>query len=213
MRPDSNLEEPMTTVSAPNRLALPPPLRLDLVDDERAVGWIDDNTIAFRGFVDETEAAHAAWVAYRTIARRRARTHGTRPLPIDVEPLALRRVDDGEAILTSTRRIATLLRPGVESRSRDDSFGFAIALPEPASEPEVRAMADLAYRTVRKSGVRWALWRRRDAGPQAHANADPATDVVAEREAGKRRGRERARRRRWSLPNVAPRQVPAMLRW
>jgi hypothetical protein len=204
----------MTTVSAPNRLALPPPLRVDLVDDERAVGWIDDNTIAFRGFVDDTEAAHAAWLAYRTIARRRARTHGTRPLPIDVEPLALRRVDDGEAILTSTRRIATLLRPGVESRSRDDSFGFAIALPEPASEPEVRAMADLAYRTVRKSGVRWALWRR-DAAPlaQANANAAPATDALARRDAEKRGGRERARRGRWSMPNFAPRPAPAMLHW
>ena len=209
------------TMMAPDRLALPPPLRLDLVDEERAVGWIDDHEIAFRGFADATEAAHAAWVAYRTIARRRARTHGTRPIPIDVEPLALQRVGDSEAIVASTRRIATLLRPGAESRRGEESFGFVIALPEPTSELEARALADLAYRTIRKSGVRWALWRR-DVAPQAalmaQPSADPATDALAERAAAdraaaKRDGRGRVRRRRWSLPNFAPRPVPAMLRW
>jgi hypothetical protein len=210
-----NLEESMT-VMVHDRLALPPPLRLDLVDDERAVGWIDDNAIAFRGFADATEAANAAWVAYRTIARRRARPHGTRPIPIDVEPLALQRVGDSEAIIASTRRIATLLRPGAESRRGEESFGFVIALPEPTSELEALALADLAYRTIRKSGVRWALWRRDvapQAAPMAQPNADPATDALAERTAAKRDGRGSGRRRRWSLPDFAPRPAPAMLRW
>ena len=204
------------TVMAPDRLALPPPLRLDLVDDERAVGWIDDNEIAFRGFADETEAAHAAWVAYRTIARRRARTHGTRPIPIDVEPLALERVGDSEAIVASTRRVATLLRPGAESRNGEDSFGVVIALPEPTSEVEARGLADLAYRTVRKSGVRWALWRRGvapQAAPMAQRNSAPATDARAERAAARRDGRRKVRRLRWPLPNFAPGPAPAILRW
>ena len=204
------------TVMAPDRLALPPPPRLDLVDDERAVGWIDDSEISFRGFADETEAAHAAWIAYRTIARRRARMHGTRPIPIDVEPLALQRVGDGEAIFASTRRIATLLRPGAEKGRGEDSFGFVIALPEPTSELDARAMADLTYRTLRKSGVRWALWRR-DAAPlavpMAQPKVDPGTGALAERVAEKRDGRAGGRRRRWSLPNFAPRPAPAMLRW
>ena len=55
----------MTTQLAPDRLALPPPLDLDLVDAGRAAGWIADNAVGFRGFGDETEAAHAAWVAHR----------------------------------------------------------------------------------------------------------------------------------------------------
>lgn len=216
----------MTTMTAPDRLALPPPpLRRDLVDGERAVGWIDANEIGFRGFADAREAAHAAWIAYRTIARRLARTFGTRPIPIDVEPLAVRRDGDGEAIVTSTRRIATLLRPGDESRSGESSFGFAITLAEPTSELEVHPLADLAYRTIRKSGVRWALWPR-DAAPQsvpaAQRNTDAATDSVAERNSDsddtntrnseRRDGRDRARRRRWSLPAFAPRLAPAMLR-
>jgi hypothetical protein len=204
------------TVMAPDRLALPPPPRLDLVDDERAVGWIDDNEISFRGFADETEAAHAAWIAYRTIARRRARTHGTRPIPIDVEPLALHRVGDSEAIVASTRRVATLLRPGAESRNGEDSFGFVIALPEPTSELEAHTLADLAYRTVRKSGVRWALWRRDlapQAAPMAQRNAAPATDSRAERAAARGDGRRSGRRRRFSLPNFAPGPAPAILRW
>ena len=83
----------MTTQLAPDRLALPPPLDLDLVDAGRAAGWIADNAVGFRGFGDETEAAHAAWVAHRTIARRLARTHGTRPVPVDIEPLAIQRVE------------------------------------------------------------------------------------------------------------------------
>jgi hypothetical protein len=204
------------TVMAPDRLALPPPLRLDLVDDERAVGWIDDNEIAFRGFADEPEAAHAAWIAYRTIARRRARTHGTRPIPIDVEPLALQRVGDSEAIVASTRRIATLLRPDAENRNGEDAFGFVIALPEPTSELEARKLADLAYRTVRKSGVRWALWRRNAApqvAPMARRNAAPEPDARAERAAAKRDGGRRRRPLRWSLPNFAPGPAPAILRW
>ena len=211
----------MTTVTVLDRLALPPPFRRDLVDDERTVGRIDDNRIAFRGFADETEAAHAAWVAYRTIARRLARTHGTRPLPIDVEPLTLQRVGDREVIRTSTRRIATLLRPGADGGSGEDSFGFVIALPETTSELEALKLADLGYRTLRKSGLRWALWKRdavRHAVRAARPNADAATDAlaerdVAERDVAKRDRRERPRRRRWSLPDFVPQRAPAMLRW
>ena len=76
----------MTTHLGPSRLSLPPPLELDLVDAGRAVGWIVDNAVGFRGFGDETEAAHAAWVAHRAIARKLARTHATRPVPVDIEP-------------------------------------------------------------------------------------------------------------------------------
>ena len=81
----------MTVQRSATRMDLPPPPDLDLLDDERRVGWIAGESVGFRGFADETEAAHAAWVAYRALARRLAKTHGTRPLPIDTEPLALQR--------------------------------------------------------------------------------------------------------------------------
>lgn len=205
----------MTTMTAPGHLALPPPLRLDLVDDARAVGWIRDNAVGFGGFADETEAAHAAWVAYRAISRRLARTHGMRPVPIDIEPLTVRRFGDGEAIFTSSRRVATLLRPDVDGRGGKDSFGFAIEIPDSMSELEVRAAASLAYRTIRKSGVRWALWPRAAAlhAIPARPNANAAATPAAARETGSRADRERARRRPWRLPHFAPRPAPAMLRW
>ena len=149
----------MTTLLAPDRLALPPPLDLDLVDAGRAAGWIADNAVGFRGFGDETEAAHAAWVAHRTIARRLARTHATRPVPVDIEPLAIHRIEGSEMILASGRPIAALVRPGPDSRSGVDSFGFELMIPTPTTELETRAIAYLVYRTLRKSGIRWAMWR------------------------------------------------------
>ena len=149
----------MTTQLAPDRLALPPPLDVDLVDANRATGWIGGNAVGFRGFGDETEASHAAWVAHRTLARRLARTHGLRPIPVDIEPLALQRVDGKEMILASGQPFATLIRPGSDSRT-GDSFGFELQIPTPTTELQVRAMAYLMYRTLRKSGIRWAMWRR-----------------------------------------------------
>jgi hypothetical protein len=132
-----------------------------------------------------------------------------------MEPLTVRRIGDGEAILTSTRRVATLLRPEVDSRGGEDSFGFVIALPDSMSELEVRASATLAYRTIRKSGVRWALWPRvttPHAIPAVRPSANAAADSAAARETGRRADRERARRRRWSLPDFAPRIASAVLR-
>lgn len=164
---------PDTTQLAPDRLGLPPPGAFDLVDADRTVGWIVGQTIGLRGFGDETEAAHAAWIAHRALARRLAQMHGTRPVPIDIEPLAIQMIEGREMILASGRPIATLIRPGAGRRSDDDSFAFEISVPTPATELDVRALAYLMYRTLRKSGVRWAMWRP-DAA-RTEASATPAT--------------------------------------
>ena len=119
----------MTTQLGPDRLGLPPPLDLDLVDAGRVAGWIANNAVGFRGLGDETEAAHAAWVAHRTLARRLARSHRIRPVPVDVEPLALQQVDGREMVLASGRPIAALIRPGPDSRGGADSFGFELSIP------------------------------------------------------------------------------------
>jgi len=174
------------TTRVRERLALPPPLSLTLHDGDRTVGWVRGDTVGFRGFAHETEAAHAAWVAYRALARRLARTHGTRPPPIDIEPLTLQRRGDEESILAGGRPIATLVRPGPDSPSGADSFGFQIGVPHPADELRVRALGHLMYRTLRRSGVRWAMWRP-DVSPP------PAAEFVAERPAPARR-RESTRR-------------------
>lgn len=150
----------MTTQLAPHRLDLPPPSQLDLLDMDRVVGWIDGSRVSFLGFADEQEAATAAWVAYRTISRRLARRLGIRPIPIDTEPLALAQEENGEVILASERPIATLLRPGSDSRSGPNTFGFTVNLPTPVDQLTVQSTAYAIYRTLRKSGLRWALWAR-----------------------------------------------------
>lgn len=149
-------------------------MMLDLYDTESVVGWIDGTSIGFRGFGNEIEAMHAAWVAYRTMARRVARQGGRRPIPIDTEPMALARSGDVERILAGGRPIATLVRPGAESRSGPESFGFALQLPDDADELAARSTAYLVYRTLRRSGIRWAMWA---AAPSA--SRAPAEDASA----------------------------------
>lgn len=184
----------MTAQLMRDTLAQPPPFEMDLVDADRVVGWVIADTIGFRGFVDETEATHAAWIAHRTLARRLARTHGTRLVPVDIEPLALKRSEDGETdiILASDRAIATLVRPGRHSRA-GDSFGFELAVPSPTTEFELRGVAYLLYRTLRKSGVRWAIWKPDPPAPTARI-----IDVDAAVAARERKPAPRPRRRAWT---------------
>ena len=148
----------MTVQLMPDRLAQPPPLEMDLIDADRVVGWIVGDTVGFQGFGDETEAAHAAWVAHGTLARRLARGRGTPEVPVDTEWLALRRssAGDAEVILASGRPIARLIRAGSDSRA-GDSFGFELTVPPPATELQF-GVAYLIYRALRQSGVRWGMW-------------------------------------------------------
>ena len=150
----------MTTMLSPERLGVPPPNAanrptMNLMDADRTVGWINGDRVGFRGFATDEEAAHAAWVAHRTMTRRLARRHNLRPLPIGSEPLAIRYEGDEELIVASSGPVATLVRPEYGSPSGRDSFGFELSVPQPADEVLVRAMAHLIYRTLRKSGVRW----------------------------------------------------------
>lgn len=149
----------MTTMLSPERLAVPPPhvphrQAMDLMDADQRVGWINGDRVGFRGFATDEEAAHAAWVAHRTMTRRLARSHNLRPVPIGSEPLALQRDGDDEMIVASSGPVATLVRPVDDGRS-GGSYGFELSIPQPADEVLVRAMAHLIYRTLRKSGVRW----------------------------------------------------------
>ena len=154
----------MSIQLAPLPMSLPPPSRLDLVDAKQTVGWIDGHALGFRGFRDEREAANAAWVAYRTVWRRLAQLWGTRPTPVDVEHLTLARDGARELILASGRPVAELLRPRVDSPSGPDSFGFEIPISPSVTESTMRDLTRLAYRTLRKSGIHWAMWRSRSIG-------------------------------------------------
>ena len=152
----------MNTNLIPNHLPEPPPVsrhdfELDLLDGDRRLGRITPRAIAFTGFANETEAAHAAWVAYRALARRLARRDGRRPVPIDTEPLRLITENDGRIIYGSRDRVAKLIEPGT-AESAANGFGFELRLDAPLDEVSVRAKAHLIYRTLRRSGMKWAMW-------------------------------------------------------
>jgi len=117
--------------------------------------------VGFRGFATDEEAAHAAWVAHRTLTRRLARSHGLRPVPVGTEPLAFQRDGDEVRIVASGRAVATLIVPDFSDTSESDSYGFELLVPQPADEVLVRAVALLIYRTLRKSGLRWGSSRAR----------------------------------------------------
>lgn len=167
----------MTTQLSASHLGLPPPAppaQWTLYDADRAVGWTTDHTVGFHGFADQTEAVHAAWVASRALARRLAREQGTPDVTTETEPLSVWRHGDRELILAGGRAIATLVRPGEPMPSGPHPFAFELQIPQPADELRVRAMAHLMYRTLRRSGIRWAFWEP-DVEPAAPAATHDAS--------------------------------------
>lgn len=169
----------------PNQLPEPPPVprndfQVDLLDGDRVVGWITPATIGFTGFATETEAAHAAWVAYRALARRLARRDGRRPVPIDREPLRLVSDTDGRAIYGSRDRIARLIEPTAQDAAH--AVGFELHLDGPLDEVSVRAKALLIYRTLRRSGMRWSMWAPASAPTREARATVPATAPLRDAE-------------------------------
>lgn len=161
----------------PSRMAVPPPVRMDVRHGDTVVGWIDGLTIGFLGFGDEAEAAHAALVAYRTVERRFAQPGSRRPLPIEVQPMSIARSGDAELILAAGLPIATLVRPGADSRSGPAHFGFELEFPMPADELTLRSTAYRAFHTLRRSGIRWSLWT--PAKPRTVPAAEAARTTAA----------------------------------
>lgn len=147
----------MKTQLTPSRLAEPPPLDLDLVDNDRRVGWMTHDVIGFCGFANDFEAVYAAWVADRTMARRIARRNGNRPVLDDPASLYLRR--DTDTVHTGERTIAALVRPGLASPSGPDTFGFELRVATAVDEVEIRASALAIYRSLRRSGIQWSVWQ------------------------------------------------------
>jgi hypothetical protein len=150
----------MATQLVPLRMAEPPPRTQYLADNQQIIGWITESALGFCGFVDAHEAANAAWVVYRTVSRQLGQRVGDRPVPIGVEPLTIVRHGDREVIIASGRSVAELRRPGSNSRSDVTSFGFELPIVPRVDQSTMRSLIRLAYRTLRKSGIRWGMWKR-----------------------------------------------------
>jgi len=150
----------MSTQVRENHTALPPPMR-HLLHRERPIGWLQGNVLGFFGFADARDAANAAWVAYRTVSRKLARTLGTRPTPIDIEPLSIESRNGLDVIAASGRPIALLVRPGHASTNGSDWFGFTIEVPPVVPTREMRGIMRAASRALLKSGLPWSMVRSR----------------------------------------------------
>ena len=146
----------MTDLLVANQLAQPPTFDLHYFDEDQRAGWVTTHAFGFRGFETEEEAMHAAYLAHRALDHRIARRDGRRPIPVTTEPLSLR--GDG-TLHAAGRHIGAIVRPGPESRSGPDSFGFELPFPEPLAEVTARAKCAHVYRALRRSGIRWSMWR------------------------------------------------------
>jgi len=161
---------PATTI--PFLLAEPPPVQngavasvrdfdpMDLIDHDIQVGWLSPTVIGFTGFATETEAAHAAWIAYRAVWNRISKRHGRRPMPIDTEPLTLHREGDRTMVRASGRDVARLIPPYDAERSTERWTAFELRFDPPMDELTARSKARFIYHTLRRAGVRWSLWSR-----------------------------------------------------
>jgi hypothetical protein len=136
-------------------MGLPPPPH-SLVDLDRVVGWTHGTTVGFTGFADEREARKAAWLAHRTIARRLTRGSGL-PIPFEARSLEVERRDGRDVIVADGEPIATLLRPAVGSLAGTDWHAIEVEVPAPVDHVRVRALAYLAYRSLRRSGIAWSM--------------------------------------------------------
>lgn len=163
----------MTTQLPSVRTDLPPPIR-HLLHDERPVAWLSGNRFGFSGFADPTEAANAAWVAYRTVSRKLAPVLGVRPIPIGIEPLRVEWRDGAETILASHRPIAALVRPDADDPSAPRWFGFTIEVPPEISGRHLRGAVLAAHRALLKSGVGWRMMRPRRGYRACAAGVRPA---------------------------------------
>lgn len=163
----------MRTQLSPVHTDLPPPARY-LLHDERPVAWLSGNRFGFSGFADPTEAANAAWVAFRTISRKLAPVLGVRPSPIDIEPLRIEWRDGAETIFASHRPIAALVRPDADAPSAPRWFGFTIEVPPEIGGRQLRGAVHAAHRALLKSGVGWSMIRPRRGYRACAAQVRPA---------------------------------------
>ena len=144
----------MPTLQSFPQLPVPPPPRASrLLDETGVVGGIDSDRLRFTGFSTLEEAAAAAWVAHVALERRAAKSR-REPAPY-LEPNALQlvRSEDGEWIQSGATRLARLVRPAGPSAW----FGIEVVLPPNASELMIGSSAQVVYRGLRRSNVRWPI--------------------------------------------------------
>ena len=113
---------------------------------DRQVGYIRGDTVGFTGFGSEDEAARAACMAHRTLARRRAgEGHWS------VEEYLFGYTDDGQFVIAQSGVVARLLPPKLSEE--DIGWGFEMTLrPEETAGAFALARARLMWNALRTGG-------------------------------------------------------------
>ena len=124
-----------------------------LLQDEQEIGYVDGTRVSFRGFATRDDAALAASVAHRALARRR----GEQRHSVD-EAKDILVVDHGstQAVIPRAGILGRLLPPAPED-SEVSGWGFEIELlPEERFEVFAIARARVMWRALRGTGIdRW----------------------------------------------------------
>jgi hypothetical protein len=114
---------------------------------EQKVGSIRGDLLVFLGFATTHEAAKAACIAHRALARRRSGTPGSPP-----DEYLFGHSDDGEFVIARSGVLARLLPP--DPVSAEMGWGFELAL-RAEEAPRVFAVARsrLIWDALRASGL------------------------------------------------------------
>jgi hypothetical protein len=80
-------------------------------------------------------------------------------LPIDAPPLEILDRPGERLVIADNRPIARLVDPSRDVDGAEPSHAFELRLEGRRDELTVRSKAHLVYRALRRSGVRWAMWR------------------------------------------------------
>ena len=113
---------------------------------ERKVGYIRGEAVGFIGFASDEEAARAACIAHRALARRRSDAAQSAP-----EEYLLGDTDEGQFVVARSGVLARLLPP--DPLDEEGSWGFEIELrPDESVSVFAMARARLIWNAIRGSG-------------------------------------------------------------
>lgn len=128
---------------------------------EQQVGYIRGDLLAFLGFATEDEAAEAACIAHRALARRRSGTPGSPP-----DEYLFGHTEEGQFVIARSGVLARLLPPDPVSAAM--GWGFELAL-RADEAPRVFAVARtrLVWDALRASGLPSRTAQFAGAGAQA----------------------------------------------
>ncbi len=116
--------------------------RFELFSDQRAVGWVNNGTVAFRGFESRAAARRAATVAYDALREWVVRQRRGETTARNGRALGIRREGTVEWLTLADVAVGRLVSfGGADDTQGEGEFGFELILFPRISTPLHAAMA------------------------------------------------------------------------